>query len=150
MKRTSRVCCSSRCGRQCRENPMDKSTRRIRHNNGIAEIGARYGKLTVIRFSHRDHRSHAFWVCLCDCGKEVITRASPLVHGRTNSCGCMRGRAPKGSRTPDRDGVILTLVQKGRSFSDSGALLGVSRNTVAGVVFRARNRNKVGNAASAE
>lgn len=32
----------------------------------------------------------SLWRCICDCGGERITPASPLIWGRTTSCGCNR------------------------------------------------------------
>lgn len=49
--------------------------------------GNRYGRLTVLRFSHiKDHRS--FWECRCDCGKECTKQGLTLKNGCTESCGC--------------------------------------------------------------
>lgn len=30
------------------------------------------------------------WLCVCDCGNEIVTRRGSLVGGQTNSCGCIR------------------------------------------------------------
>ena len=52
--------------------------------------GLRFGRVTVLEFSHMggvdDHVS--FWKCLCDCGKEFSTRGVHLSNGTTTSCGC--------------------------------------------------------------
>jgi hypothetical protein len=50
------------------------------------EIGARYGKLTVIGqiFDKRRTRS----VCKCDCGRQVNVVNHSLRSGNTKSCGC--------------------------------------------------------------
>lgn len=51
--------------------------------------GDRYGKLTVISFSHySDDKKRTFWKCKCDCGCEVIARADQLKNGHTKTCGC--------------------------------------------------------------
>lgn len=53
-------------------------------------VGNKYGKLTVIEFSHSDGK-HRFWKCKCDCpkGTEVIVRGSDLSTGKVRSCGCL-------------------------------------------------------------
>lgn len=52
------------------------------------EVGQRFGKLTVLRFSHAS--GNAIWVCRCDCGKETLARSNHLKSAHTTSCGCHR------------------------------------------------------------
>ena len=53
--------------------------------------GLVFNRLTV---KHR--LKHSMWVCLCSCGKEVITSTFQLKSGRTKSCGCFsRDRTTK-------------------------------------------------------
>lgn len=52
--------------------------------------GQRFERLTVIEFSHVDERGKACWLCVCDCGKEIITLGSTLKDGHTKSCGCLQ------------------------------------------------------------
>jgi hypothetical protein len=50
-------------------------------------IGRKFGRFLVLEFSHSNPRKHAYFKCVCDCGKEKIVRGSHL--GRTIfSCGC--------------------------------------------------------------
>ena len=53
------------------------------------ETGKVYGKLTVLRFD-KTHKSQPFFICLCECGKQVSVRGSNLRTGNTTSCGCSR------------------------------------------------------------
>lgn len=49
--------------------------------------GLRFGKLTVLRFDEiRNHR--AYWICLCDCGKEKSITSMSLRPNGSKSCGC--------------------------------------------------------------
>lgn len=51
--------------------------------------GQRFGRLTVIeRAENKGH--HTAWLCECDCGTRIITRAQTLQRGRAKSCGCLR------------------------------------------------------------
>lgn len=54
--------------------------------------GRRYGRLTVLRVGERkiyqSGSSQLFWVCRCDCGKEVSVAGSKLSNGTSKSCGC--------------------------------------------------------------
>jgi 5-methylcytosine-specific restriction endonuclease McrA len=51
--------------------------------------GKRFGKLTAIERIGQAKRSKAIWLFQCDCG-EVATRvADNILHGGTQSCGCM-------------------------------------------------------------
>lgn len=57
------------------------------------EIGNRYGKLTVVEFSHvrkRGNSSNAFWLCACDCGMTTVVSGTYLRKGHTTSCGCIK------------------------------------------------------------
>jgi len=49
--------------------------------------GNKYGRLTVIKRATMDHQPK--WLCICDCGKEVITSGLHLKSGHTKSCGCL-------------------------------------------------------------
>lgn len=52
--------------------------------------GQRYGKLTAIKFSHKDKRNQQFWLFKCDCGNEKIICIGHVKSGNTKSCGCLR------------------------------------------------------------
>lgn len=49
--------------------------------------GYRAGRLKVIAKEGIRNR-HMYYKCICDCGKEIITRGSALTSGNTTSCGC--------------------------------------------------------------
>lgn len=51
--------------------------------------GKRFGRLTVVAWERNDG-THTYWKCICDCGKEIITRSGNLRRGATNSCGCLK------------------------------------------------------------
>ena len=53
------------------------------------KIGKRFGKLTVIEFSHIGKYRRSYWKCLCDCGGIVIKDSSNLTSGNSRSCGCL-------------------------------------------------------------
>lgn len=52
--------------------------------------GQRFGKLIArhLVYKHRSGKPRIHWECQCDCGKLAVVEASPLVSGRTKSCGC--------------------------------------------------------------
>lgn len=72
---------------------------RLQAGDYIDITGERFGMLTVIGFSHfgpwptnakRGRRT--YWLCECDCGKEVVRRKDSLRNNRNStyiSCGCM-------------------------------------------------------------
>ena len=39
----------------------------------------KFGRWTVVDFSHRNERGSAFWLCRCECGKEKTIYGSELV-----------------------------------------------------------------------
>ena len=62
-------------------------------------IGKKFGRLTIVEFSHKKQRysscgkknGHDFYYkCKCDCGNETISRIADLKNGKASSCGCYR------------------------------------------------------------
>lgn len=67
------------------------------HKEGVAKMGKRnfedlsgkkFGILSVLELS-RIYDGHAYWKCLCDCGKTIEVNASRLKRGVKTSCGCI-------------------------------------------------------------
>jgi hypothetical protein len=63
-------------------------------NNVNDLVGRKFGKLTVIGFSHAGpHGAHGriryFWHCQCECGGKKTVYSSLLTGKLTGSCGCM-------------------------------------------------------------
>lgn len=59
------------------------------YRNVVNHTGEIFGRLTVIRFSHRrDEKS--YYRCRCECGKMHTVMYSHLLSGGTRSCGCLR------------------------------------------------------------
>lgn len=54
-------------------------------------VGKTFGRLTVIKRASVD-KPRVYYVCKCECGKEIVTQASHLNTGHTTSCGCSRTR----------------------------------------------------------
>lgn len=58
-------------------------------------VGQKFGRLTVLKFSHRNQYSKKYWLCKCECGTEKAVYESHLTNGYILSCGCLmrqRGR----------------------------------------------------------
>lgn len=51
--------------------------------------GLTFGRLTVLRRAPNDRRGQTYWVCLCVCDNETITRSASLKSGHAQSCGCL-------------------------------------------------------------
>jgi hypothetical protein len=57
--------------------------------------GQRFGRLTVLSFSEarcrgKEKHPRAYWLCLCDCGKQKVLCAQDLRQRATKSCGCLK------------------------------------------------------------
>ena len=52
--------------------------------------GQKFGKLTVIGFSHKNKKGEYYYKCLCECGNEIIARGSHLKCGNIKTCKCSR------------------------------------------------------------
>lgn len=53
-------------------------------------LNQRFERLLVIERAPSDIKGNPRWLCLCDCGNRLTTRASRLKHGNAKSCGCYR------------------------------------------------------------
>lgn len=56
-------------------------------------VDKKFGRLTVINYSHSKKYSRAtvpYWLCKCDCGKQVVVAGNKLRSGHTSSCGCLQ------------------------------------------------------------
>ena len=61
--------------------------------------GIKSGRLTVIGFDHKTPTNHVYVKCKCECGKEVVVRASFILHQTTKSCGCYAAERKKEKST---------------------------------------------------
>ena len=59
----------------------------------IDHTGVRYGMIVVVRNAGRDKSGKMYWLCRCDCGKEIVRRADQLNKAKMPSCGCNRMNA---------------------------------------------------------
>lgn len=68
--------------------------------------GQRFGRWTVLHYSHNNKSSDPIFRCRCDCGDERGVRSDYLRQGRSVSCGCFRGISnqtrPKGKGPPNK------------------------------------------------
>lgn len=55
----------------------------------VIDIGAKFGKLTVIGISPKNSNKKVCYVCKCECGNTKVTDKYSLIHGETKSCGCL-------------------------------------------------------------
>ena len=51
--------------------------------------GQRFARLLVIERHGRNSFGNATWLCVCDCGNEVVAAGGHLRSGHTRSCGCL-------------------------------------------------------------
>lgn len=52
--------------------------------------GQKFNRLTVIKRVENDKHNKAQWLCLCECGKEIIARGTDIRKGKIKSCGCLK------------------------------------------------------------
>lgn len=85
-----------------------------RHDN---LIGTRFGALVVIgRAETPPNARGRYWVCRCECGKEIVTSTTNLSLGAKVSCGCKVGKS-KGMSTHsvyiiDKDAEARAKIQR--------------------------------------
>lgn len=60
--------------------------------------GKQYGRLTAVRYAGRVQNA-TMWEFLCTCGSTHVAQYVNVVHGRTQSCGCLNRDAASKLRT---------------------------------------------------
>ncbi|PLR99599.1 hypothetical protein [Bacillus sp. T33-2] len=63
---------------------------RVSNGNFIDLTGKKFGKLTTKSRQGSNRGRKVNWLCLCDCGKEILVASDRLLNGITKSCGCLR------------------------------------------------------------
>lgn len=66
------------------------------------DIDKKFNKLTIKQYSHTDKRRAAWYICLCECGKEKTLPKSKVKKGYVKSCGCLND--PWGDRNKNWTG----------------------------------------------
>jgi len=83
--------------------------------------GHRFGRLTVIKRTNEVGLSTGVrWLCVCDCGKDVVFYARSLIKGHHISCGCLRRehcipRQPKKAYDKTANEHISTELELGKA-----------------------------------
>ena len=98
----------------------NKGETKINSNRKLTDLsGQRFSKLTVISraddYVAKCGTRHACWRCVCDCGNEVIVRATSLKDGDTKSCGCLRAETNSNCKLMDLSGqrfAKLTVISR--------------------------------------
>lgn len=93
--------------------------------------GQRFGKLTVLRRVENnvcsDGTTYVMYKCKCDCGNEIVTRATSLKNGHTRSCGCAHHDGAMGIGLEDLTGRVFgywtVLYENGRLVEPRGRLV---------------------------
>lgn len=52
--------------------------------------GQKFERLTVIKYIGASKNQKSLFLCLCDCGNEIIAIGGNLQSGTTKSCGCLK------------------------------------------------------------
>jgi hypothetical protein len=76
----------------------------------LIKKGDKFGKLTVIEYSHTGPHYRKFYKCDCECGNSGNWHTNALRSGNTRSCGCLHADRGVRSRLPENQGVINHIV----------------------------------------
>ena len=60
----------------------------IRKPFNLDLTGQKFGRLTVLNFSHKGPAAKTWWNCICDCTSVLTANSNSLRTGHTKSCGC--------------------------------------------------------------
>lgn len=53
-------------------------------------LGKKFGRLTIMSRYGSNTNGSITWMCLCDCGNEVVVSGSNMKNGSSQSCGCLQ------------------------------------------------------------
>jgi hypothetical protein len=84
---------------------------RKRMPNRLSLAGRRFGKWTVVRFSHLQKRGNSYWLCRCDCGNCRRVPGCHLNNGRTRSCSSCAHRTHGLSRSAEME-TWASMIQR--------------------------------------
>jgi len=75
-------------------------------------IGEKFGKLAVLEESslRTTKKRGKRYLCLCECGNEIVVRKDCLIGGNTRSCGCLLGRIIKPVKPKNYHGMTRTSI----------------------------------------
>ena len=65
---------------------------RNKYTNSILDnyVGTKQYFLEIISYTERDEKSHRYFICKCDCGKELAIRVDQIIRKNQKSCGCYK------------------------------------------------------------
>ena len=58
-------------------------------------VGRKFGRWTVLEYSHNNAHREPVWVCKCDCGTIKKVVGANLKSGISKSCGCLHSEIAK-------------------------------------------------------
>lgn len=135
--------CQCDCGKTKIASGLDlktgstKSCGCLRNKDCELASGMRFGRLTVIGPAPKGEgkSSGRYWLCRCECGKEIIANTGSLIKGTCNrSCGCFHkaflNKRPKGVAAED-----WALARYKQSSAKRGVTFNLTREE-AGAIFR--------------
>lgn len=74
-------------------------------------IGDKFGRWTVIGFSHISKNRQTMWKCACDCGIVKSVLGGALTSGASKSCGCF-----KNERASETHGLAEGVASRNATF----------------------------------
>lgn len=70
--------------------------------------GMKFGYLYIKEEAEKSKSGAKRFLCICECGKEVIVQAGNLQSGCSKSCGCMKGQLVTKGKTKDLAGQVFS------------------------------------------
>lgn len=75
-----------RNGVDCRDVEWEENLNKLKPEKDLT--GQKFGRLLVLFRVQNNKQGDSQWLCLCDCGNEVVIKGASLRNGHTTSCGC--------------------------------------------------------------
>lgn len=104
--------------------------------------GQKVNALTVIRKTEGKfygQKRMPFWLCRCDCGREVEIGGQRLRTGLAKSCGCMKGLLISASKTKHGQAGGCAYGKRTRAMSRTYQIWGAMRGRCSGRIKNARS-----------
>ena len=79
-------------------------------NKTKIDTGKKFGKLTILKFSHQDKRWRKWYLTKCECGIEKTIMGSAMISGNTKSCGCLAKQIKHNRRISKNHSEVTAII----------------------------------------
>lgn len=143
-KKTGKYGYHQNCKKCIAEEKLSKGiTKGRKKSNDELFLNKKFGYLTVLQFGYKKG-TNDYWLCKCDCGKEIYVCKFNLINGKTKSCGCKSEELRK-QNSDEFSGTRISLLKSKTRKDNKTGVKGVGFNKKtnkwrAGITIQGKNK----------